>query len=173
MIIFYLQTRTERTTTKQSKPQEYMTQLTVSNFTAKGNAKEILTAEYWEFLPEQGCSDLVKPHVTVYKPNGDVWHLFANKAIAWHPTINDKVTKIDMKEGVIIERPALNNVTPIKVETLAMEYTPENDMITSKEYVSMQQPGLTISGFGMRGYLDRNWIELHDRITTIYTPKAH
>lgn len=169
---FYLQTRPNKDTVKSNKPQEYMTHITISNYSEQGNTKEILRAEYWEFIPEKGCSDLINPHVTVYKPNGDVWYLTAHKALAWHSTMADKVSKVELYDGVVIERAALNKAAPIKVETLAMQYTPATDMITSEEFVSMQQPGLTISGIGMRGYLDRNWIELHEKITTIYTPKA-
>lgn len=168
---FYIQTKTSQDTDMQPKPQEYMTQLHSTKFDIYGKPKEAIYAEYWEFDPRLGCSDLSKPHVTVYKPNGDIWYISSNKALAWHRTINDQITKIDMLEGVIIERPALNNTTPIKMETLALQYTPDQEMITTKEYVSMQQPGLTISGYGLLGYLDRNWIELHDKITTIYTPQ--
>lgn len=167
---FYIQTKAPRYTQLKSKPQEYMHNLRIINFDKQGKPKEAMHADYWEFNPQVGCSDLIKPHVTVYKPNGDIWYLKSNKAFAWHPTISEKVTKIDMQDNVVIERPAINQTTPIKMETLALEYLPDQEMISTKEFVRMQQPGLTISGYGLVGYLDRNWIELHDKITTIFTP---
>lgn len=167
---FFMQSRTNNFEYKKEKPQEYMANIMVTNYNFFGLPKEQLEAEYWEFLPKLEQSQLIKPHVTVYKINGDVWHLSANKAIAWHKTINDHITLIDMSEGVVIERPAVNNATPTKIQTLAMQYKPSEEMISSKEFVSMQQPGLTISGYGMLGYLDRNWIELHEKITTVYVP---
>lgn len=167
---FYVQSQTSRQVNIKGKPQEYMAQITITNYAETGSPKEKLQAEYWEFVPAAGRSDLIKPYVTVYKLNGDVWYLSANKAVAWHRTIGDKITLIDMSEGVVIERPALNNATPTKIETLALQYTPSEEMISSKEFVSMQQPGLTINGYGMLGYLDRNWIELHEKITTVYVP---
>lgn len=167
---FYIQSQTNHQPYVKNKPQEYMAKITITNYAETGSPKEKLQAEYWEFMPNEGRSDLKKPFVTVYKLNGDIWHLSANKAIAWHQTIGDKISKIDLSEGVVIERPALNHATPTKIETLALQYTPSEEMISSKEYVSMQQPGLTISGYGMLGYLDRNWIELHEKITTVYVP---
>lgn len=168
---FYIQSKTTENFDTQPKPQEYMLNLSSTKFNVDGKPKELISAEYWEFDPTHGCSDLTKPFVTVYKPNGDIWYISANKALAWHRTISDQISKIDLLAGVNIERPALNNATPIKIETSALQYTPDQEKISTDEFVSMQQPGLTISGYGMIGYLDRNWIELHEKITTVYTPK--
>jgi LPS export ABC transporter protein LptC len=168
---FYMQTKTEPYTATQNKPQEYMDNLQSTKFNILGMPKESIRAQHWEFNPSMGYSDLMQPHVTVYKPNGDIWFLSSQKALAWHKTISGQITKVDMLDGVIIERPEQDQTTPIKMETLALQYTPEQQMITTKEFVNMQQPGLTISGYGLLGYLDRNWIELHDKITTIYTPQ--
>lgn len=170
VIWFFKQSKPQTLESQDSKPQEYMLNLHSSNYDAQGKVKEAIYAEYWEFNPLLGCSELSNPRVTVYKPNGEVWYLSAKKALAWHPTLADQITKVNLQDGVLIERPETANATPVKLETLALEYIPDQEMITSKEFVSMQQPGLTISGYGLLGYLDRNWIELHDKITTIYTP---
>ena len=167
----YTQTNTVSFTPKKYKPQEYMIQISTTNYDDLGNIKDSLSADYWEFNPALGCSDLSKPHVVVYKPNGDIWHITANKALAWHPKINDKITKIDMQNGVVIERVEDKQTTPIKIETLALQYTPATKMVTSTEFVSMKQPGIMISGYGMLGDIGNNWVELHDKITTIYTPR--
>ena len=167
---FYVQSHTPKINKNNTKPQEYMAELVITNYTDTGSTKEILQADYWEFIPNAVHSALLKPRVTVYKPNGDVWYLSANKAIAWHAKINDKISKVDMQDGVVIERPGINDATPTKIETLAMQYIPSEETISSTEFVSMQQPGLTISGYGMLGRLDRNWIELHEKITTIFVP---
>lgn len=168
---FYTQSNTTVLNHKKDKPQEYMLQISTANYDEFGKIKESLSADYWEFNPNLGCSDLGKPHLTVYKQNGDIWHLNANKAVAWHPKINDKITKIEMQDGVVIERAENNQATPVKIETFALQYTPGTEIVTSTHFVSMQQPGLTISGYGLLGDLNRNWIELHDKITTIYTPR--
>lgn len=170
--VFYVHNRSPRELQEKNKPHEYMNQLKVTNYTLRGNAKESLVADYWEFIPHKGCSDLINPHLVVYKENGEVWDLVATRAVAWHPTVADKINKIDLLEGVKLRRLALNNAVPIIVETLAMQYLPEQKTVTSTEVVSMQQPGLTVSGYGMLGYLDSGWIKLHERITTVYTPKV-
>lgn len=167
---FYVQSRSPKIYKHNAKPQEYMSQLTITNYTESGSPKEILQAAYWEFLPNAGNSELLKPLVTIHKSNGDIWYLSANKAVAWHKTINSKISQIDMLEGVLIERPGINNATPTKIETLSMQYLPNQETISSTEFVSMKQPGLTISGHGMLGYLDKNWIELHENITTVFVP---
>lgn len=167
---FYVQTKTVGIKEQNNQPQEYMLNLHTTNYNVDGKPTESLQAEYWEFNPSIGCSSLTKPSVVVYKSTDEIWHLSSNKALAWHQTLHDKISKINMQEDVIIERPAHNEVTPVKVETNSLNYIPQEEKITSNDFVRMQQPGLVISGYGLLGYLDRNWIELHEKITTIYTP---
>lgn len=167
---FYVQSHSSKLSKQNAKPQEYMSQITITNYTESGVPKEILQAAYWEFLPNSGKSELIKPLVTIRKANGDVWYLSANKAIAWHKTISDKISQVDMLDGVTIERPNINNATPTKIETLSMQYLPNQEIISSSEFVSMKQPGLTISGYGMLCYINNNRIELHEKITTVFVP---
>ncbi len=167
---FHLQNRPALQAQTQSKPQEYMLQLNITNYNESGALKEILRADYWGFTPSQGRSDLLKPYMIVYKPNGDVWHLSAQQGSAWHPTMGDKITQIDLNSKVILERTAENAGTPTIITTEQMQYFPGQDMLSSKEFIAMQQPGIMISGVGMSGYLDKNRIELHEQIRTVYTP---
>jgi LPS export ABC transporter protein LptC len=167
---FHLQNRATNKAQQQTKPQEYMAKLTITNFSVLGKPKENLTADYWAFVPSFGMSELKNPKVVLYKPNGDVWHLSANRAKAWHPTLGEKITQLDLMQGVLIERLSDNNATPTKITTNSMQYFPKDETLSSDDYVYMQQPGLLISGQGMSGYLNKNRIELHSNIKTVYTP---
>lgn len=169
---YNLQNRPFAHVTQQSKPQEYMANLTIINYGDNGEPRQKLQAVYWAFVPNNARSDLQQPHVIIYKPNGDVWHLSAYKAIAWHTKLGEKITQLDMLENVLVERTAENNATPTKITTQTMRYLAQNKQLSSEDYVYMHQPGLTISGKGMLGYLDKNWIELHDHITTVYNAHA-
>ena len=169
---FHLQNRTPSKPWQQSKPQEYMAKLTITNYSENGKPKESLAADYWAFVPSNGRSDIKNPYIVVYKPNGDVWHISAHKAKAWHPTIGDKITQLDMLEKVTLERTTENNAVPTKITTENLQYFPKEEMLTSEDYVYMRQPGLSISGQGMSGYLDKNKINLHNNITTVYSPNV-
>ncbi len=166
---FYTQNHSSTRTHTNAKPQEYMSDLEIINFDTNGMPKETMQAQYWEFVHAAGHSDLIMPRVSIYKPNGDVWKLSANKAIAWHATMHDEISKVQMHENVLIERPEHNATTHLTIKTEALEYTPNDALVRTKEFVSLEQPGLNISGYGLLGNLDRNWIELHDKINTIYT----
>lgn len=167
---FFTQTNNTQYMPTKAKPQEYMSTLQITNFDDAGKPKQAMQAEYWEFVHSAGNSELIKPHVAIYKPNGEVWHLSSNRAVAWHPTINDKVTQVDMMDDVVIERPQQAQTTALKLKTSELQYIPDEEVIRTKQFVSLEQPGLNISGYGLLGYLDRNWIELHDKINTVYTP---
>jgi LPS export ABC transporter protein LptC len=169
---FHLQNRSLPHDERHTKPQEYMAKLTITNFNEVGKPKEKLQADYWAFVPNNGRSDLRKPYVTIYKANGDVWYLSAKTAMAFQPTLADKITEIDLLDNVVIERSAENHATPTKITTESLQYFPKEEKVTSSDYISMLQPGIMVSGKGMLGYLDKNWIELHDDITTVYYPNA-
>ncbi len=169
---FHLQNHHANPQRERGKPQEYMSNISICNYDVNGKIKEHLTAEYWAFIPKSGSSILQMPRVTMYRTEGDVWHLSANKALAWHATMRDKITQLDLSDNVLAERTADNGAIPTKIITETLQYFPPKEMLTTNDRIAMQQPGITISGIGMLGYLDKNWIELHDQITTTYLPGA-
>lgn len=167
---FHLQNSHAHPHREKGKPQEYMSNINICNYDVNGAIKERLQADYWAFIPLSGSSILQMPHVTVYRVNGDVWHLSADKAMAWHPTMRDKITQLDLNVNVVVERTDENNAVPTKITTETIQYFPPTEMLTTKEKIALQQPGILVSGIGMLGYLDKNWIELHDKISTVYQP---
>lgn len=168
---FYTQSHTsEINAIKEQKPQEYMLDLHVQTFYENGKPKEVMHAYSWEFCKNQGYSNLTNPHVTVYKQNGELWYLSSKHALAWHPTIHDKITKVDMLDAVEIERPKQASLDPIKLTTTELQYLPEETLVTTKQFVTLEQPGLVISGYGLTSDLKQNMVELHENITTVYTP---
>lgn len=148
--------------------QEYMVNLKVSNYDTNGKIKDCTIATYWEFIPNLERSNLIKPHVTVYKPSGTVWHVSSETAYAWHQNISDKIQQLDMLKNVIMEQDAVNNATHTKIETEELFYNPNENTLTTTKYVEMRQPGLKVTGYGMLGQIDKDKVQLHEKVTTVY-----
>lgn len=170
VLFFYLQNHVETPNTSHHTPQEYMIDVTIVNYDTDGNPNKELEAKYWEFIKSLGQSNIRSPHVTIYKPNNEIWSLTANNAIAWHNSLQENISKIDLINNVVIERLANATNQPAVFKTSTLHYLPSEEKFTTDEMVTMEQPGLSISGHGLLGYLNESWIELHDKITTTYYP---
>ncbi len=152
-------------------PQEYMKNVNVTHFTPNGTVKDHITAKYWGYLPNLGVSRLIEPHLRVAKPNNVFWVVDAKSAIANHESLDSKVTKLELMKGVSINRPKNKNVVPIKVTTEQLLYYPETEYVETDKFVTMEKPGLLITGIGLQGYLNKNLVELQNDVKTSYFSK--
>jgi len=165
--IFWQQGTPENQAKPQTSAQEYMVNLKVTDFDQQGNKEREIIASNWAFVPSAKKSNIVSPLVTVYKVSGDIWHLSADKAYAWHKSLDSKINKVEMLNNVQANRAEHQKFTPTVIKSEAIDYYPEEDKITSMSKVTMEQPELHIEGYGMLGYIDKNWVQLLDRTTTI------
>lgn len=149
-------------------PQEYMKNVEVTHFNIEGNIKDKLKAEYWAYLPAEGVSKISTPKMELTKPNNNVWLVSAKYAIAKHKKLDSKITELQLNENVKIERPKKEFSTPIQLTTKQLFYFPQNEYVTTDEFVEMLKPGLQITGTGLNGYLDNNRIELKNDVKTNY-----
>lgn len=167
--VFWQQKTVVKSTKKPSiEAQEYMHSITMTSYNADGSVKQMIEAESWEFLPQEKKSNVYHPHVVVYKPNGDIWDITSNTAYAWQNTLQDKVENVELRDHVVMQRANNSKYTPTTIKSSAIDYYPQQAKITSNVQVMLNQPDLYISGIGMLGHLDKNWLKLYDRTTTIH-----
>ncbi len=150
------------------RSQEYMHEISMVSYTPTGTIKQMINAHSWEFIPLEKKSNVIEPHVIVYKPNGDIWDIKAQSAYAWQESLQDKVEQVDLIDQVVMQRACNSKYTPTKITSNAIAYYPLQEKITSESQVNLEQPDLYISGVGMIGYLDKHWIKLNERTTTIH-----
>lgn len=149
-------------------PQEFMEDFTVTKFTETGNLKSKINSKKWSYIAEKKYSELSEPKIKIIKPNNDIWFISANLGKAYHPTINAKVDALFLLGNVLIKRPNENNCIPITMKTKEITYFPNKEQVETKAYVEMFKPGLKITGTGLKGYIDKNEMELLKDVTTIY-----
>jgi len=150
------------------KPQEYMVNAFVTIFTEGGSLKNELSAKYWAYLPEKKKSTFNTPHLTIYKPDGTLWHIDAQKGEAIQPNIGT-IEKVILQKKVVLERPGSSVADPIQVNTEEMDYYPKNQYAENQKFVQMNKPGLTITGVGLRAFLENGSVELLQDVKTFYT----
>lgn len=156
-----------------SHPQEYMTNVSMWSYTETGALKNELRAKYWAYLPETKSSELLLPHLTIYKPDKTIWHIDAKQGKVAQPTIGS-IEQVELSNEVVIERPETDNhVIPLKLETSLLRYQPKTQYAETEQWITMTKPGLKIQGLGMRAFLDKNFVELLKDVKTTYIATHH
>lgn len=148
-------------------PQEYMVNAFITIFATNGFVKEKLSTNHWAYLPATERSLLTLPHLTVYKPDGITWCINAKEGWTKQPTLGT-IEQIELQNEVVIERLATANVLPIKLESNQIKYSPKKQFAENDQLVKITKPGLTITGVGLRAFLDRNFVELLQNVKAHY-----
>ncbi len=150
------------------RPQEYMTHFFVTIFSTEGLLKNELSANYWAYQPETAGSTVTAPHLVIYKPNGTRWTIDADRGFVKQANIG-ALDQIDLHSHVVINRPAVDTLVPMTLETNDLYYQPNKEYAETDQFVVMTKPGLKISGIGMRAFLDKGFVELLSDVKTCYT----
>lgn len=159
---------TEPTPMPNIQPQEYMANAEVQFFSETGTLENRLSANRWAYFPDTQQSQLITPHLTVYKPDGTIWTVDAKRGHLQQPTLGT-IEKISLYEQVVVVRPATATAIPIKLETDSLDYHPEKQYAEGAQSVTLTKPGLTIIGIGFRAFLDKSHVELLHDVKTHYT----
>lgn len=152
-----------------SQPEEYMSEVKVWNFSETGELKHYLSAHDWAYRPETASSKLTTPHLIVYKPDQSVWEINAKGGHIKQPDIG-RVEQVELIGNVVLERLATNKEMPIKVETEVVRYQPKSQYAETDQFLTLTRPDLTITGTGMRAFLDKSFVELLSNVKTSYVP---
>jgi len=150
-------------------PQEYMSEATLFKYTPSGLLKEQMAAESWTYYPIQQQSFLIKPHFIVYRRDNTVWEIDAERGSISQPTLAS-IDAIELMDEVKIERLKTSAVLPVVVKTDFIRYCPKLETLETDSDVTLNKPGLTVSGRGLRAFLDKGRMELlHDVKTSFET----
>jgi len=150
-------------------PQEYMKMVELTTYDTTGSLKNALYADYWAYSPQTEHSVLNRPKLVVYKPES-VWEIVANQAKVSQPNIG-AIENIALTKNVVLQSTPLtaDNDDIVTVETEALDYQPEKQYAETTQFVKMTKPALTITGTGLRAFLENNWVELLHDVKTYYT----
>jgi len=154
------------------RPQEYMTQVSITSFTEEGQLKNHLSAAYWAYLPETQISKLTTPHLTVYRPNNTVWLIDAKQGQIQQPTIGI-IEQIKLLDTVVLQRPKTQEALPVIIETDELNYHPKTEFAETDKAITLTKPGLQITGVGLNAYIDKSLVELLHQVKTTYVPHTN
>lgn len=149
-------------------PQEYMIDAHVTHYTEQGLMKDQIAIKHWAYNPTLQKSVLSLPKLSLFKTNGAIWRVQAEHGQALHPTLQSKVTRLDLWENVVVDRLETSTVTPVTATTTKLYYYPDTEKVETDAFVTIDKPGLNITGDGLEGYLNKNKLEIRKNVTTRY-----
>jgi LPS export ABC transporter protein LptC len=153
-------------------PQEYMKTVELTIFDTHGAIKNALSADYWAYSPQTEHSILNKPKLLIYKPDHTVWEIVAKHAKVNQPNIG-AIESIVLSKDVVLQSSqpttTMARAAQVTVETQSLDYQPEKQYAETAQFVKMTKPALTITGIGLRAFLETNWVELLHDVKTYYT----
>lgn len=152
----------------QAHPQEYMKTILLQAFRPDGKIKQQLKAEHWAYRPETQQSTLEQPFLIVYQADGSHWFIHSQKGFVKQRSLGS-VQSIELQKNVVLERPAMQAQTPINVYTETLHYDPNTTYAHSDAWVDIHKGSFKISGLGLRGYLNRDSLELLKDVKSTYT----
>lgn len=114
--------------------------------------------------PSDETMSLVTPLFLLPDRDGHYWEV--RSQTGWVAADNSELRL----RGAVNARTAEASPRRMTMDTEALDVFPETSIATSPLRVAITQPGITMSGTGMRANLADNRLQFHDQVTTRYEP---
>ncbi len=149
----------------ESSPDAYMINASYLRTNELGQQEIVLFAPLVNHYQHQNSSLFQHPKIELYK-NGQKWLITSNQAKG----ING-VQTFYLQDNVIIKQlPSSKNATTT-LSTSSLTVFPKKELVTTKELVTIEQPGLKIRGKGLIASLKDGSIQLLSSTRGQYDPK--
>lgn len=146
-------------------PDYYMKNVTYLSTNDQGLKDILVFSPYVTHFQVQDSAIIRTPIIKLYK-NDQEWIATSQEARSFNGT-----TRFDLLKNVVVKQSASNNKAATTLLTEALTAFPKKDLVTTQEKVTIQQPGLNITGVGMKGDLKNGNLELLSQTKGHYDPK--
>jgi lipopolysaccharide export system protein LptC len=147
------------------EPDSFMEGLTRTTMDANGRLKERLFADRMEHFPDDDSTELVRPRLELYNPEGIPWHVTAEHG--WVEAHGDKAL---LKGHVRVWRKDPAGRPEVEVFTNQLQVYREGEYAETKAPTTIKSPTSVSHGIGMRYYLKEERLILLSKVKTHYEP---
>ena len=116
---------------------------------------------------DNDTTELVKPHVVIYRQSPQPWHINANHAKATLGT-----SEITFWDDVIIHHFTDNDNLLTTLQTSSLTILPDQQLAKTNEAVTLTQPDTKIDAIGMLANWDAGTVKLLSKAREEYVPKS-
>lgn len=144
-----------------------LTEVTVSQFNAKGSLVHLLTTPHMQHIPQNNVYLLQTPHILVSQEEQPPWDIRSKKAKSFEG--GKQITFIG---HVIVHQDKGSKTEESTLKTEEVTYYPKEKKASSDVLVTYEQPGNFIQSTGMNAYLDEKRVELLHQARGSYVPST-
>lgn len=117
--------------------------------------------------PQDDTTELLSPHVVVYRQSPQPWHINAN-----HARTKQGVTEITFWDDVIIHHLADSDNPMTTMHTSSLTILPDKQVAKTNDAIVVNQPDTTIHGIGMLANWEEGTVQLLSQAREEYVPKS-
>lgn len=168
-IMFYFLNYTKREVQIESKnnsPDSYLVDAIYHRMDKDGKEFALLRAESVEHLPVKNLTKLEKPILVIHNDD-DIWRLSAKQAQS-----KNEFDSVLLSQNVEITRTESNDKLSLKATTDSLLVYPHLQLVETDKTVTIEQPGLKISGHGLLGNLKHGNLKLLKHMQSTITPDS-
>lgn len=146
-------------------PDYYMLNVTYMRTNDLGRKDILVFSPQVHHFQEQDRAEFKTPIIKLYK-NEQEWVATSNRAKSFNGT-----ERFELYENVVVRQTPTSNKSESVLLTESLTAFPKKDLVTTNEKVTIQQPGLNVTGIGMKGDLKNGNIQLLSQTKGRYDPK--
>lgn len=144
-------------------PDLYLDQFTTTTMNESGQTIRRLNAVRMEHFPDTDTSELEKPYLVLYRPEGPPWHVKSERG--WVSAGGDELLLLGQ---VHIWRDNDTGERGIDLRTQDLRVLPDSEYAETDKAVVIRTPTSESRGVGMRAYMEKSRIELLSKVRTLY-----
>ena len=129
-------------------PDRYMKDVTFSNFDNNGKLKQKITVHKAKHYKQGNLMQYMDPILVFYSENGGNWKLTAKKGLS-----RSGFNFLELEQDVVLHRDSSDSNSEITAKTSKLSAQTKLGIVSTKEAVTITQPGIVISGMGLEGTL--------------------
>lgn len=164
---FYLLThvgKTLPTPHPSSNPDTYLMDATYHRMDKNGRQYTQLKAEYVQHTPHQNTTRLHNPILDIQNEENH-WHIRAA-----HARSENELESIYLWKHVVIERDETSMDTSLTATTESLLVFPHNQLVETNNAVTIERPGLKVSGKGLLGNLKHGNLKILKHLQSTINP---
>ncbi len=153
--------------TKPGQPDAIMEDVEALIMNKEGKPSLKLETPKMIHFPENDITELMKPHVVIYRESPEPWHINAK-----HATTHKGVTEITFWDNVVIHHLADSDNPNTTMETTILTILPNQKLARTKEAIKVIQPDTTIHAIGMLANWYDGTVKLLSQAREEYVPNS-
>ena len=136
-------------------PDGIMENATMLRFDEQGQLLNRIQADKLTHFPGNDSTQIEKPNIILFKANAKPWTITAKQGLA-----SEGSDVITLQKQVNIRQPAGPSNAPTVIKTEKLTYLPKQQLAKTDQFITLEQPGITVTSIGMKAHLDTSQIEL-------------